>query len=172
MDNWEAPRWVALRDTAKPAQRHAGTSALIKHVSVCGCLRAHSLLKSGGMQQALEWCAPCWAPDWDLFCQIWFLPKHKHTCSVYSIQVEGWMEGGREGGALCRPALLHGRLCPWLYGSWSTCSFGNSTTWEVGREFFNTSTNGEKKKKRCLLSCLIIIIALGHLATLNLVDLF
>lgn len=48
-----------------------------------------------------------------------------NTCSVYSIQVEE--------GALCRPALQRGRPCPWLYGSWSTCSFGDCKTWRVGR---------------------------------------
>lgn len=30
--------------------------------------------------------------------QIWFLPKHKHAYSVYSIQVEGWVEGRMDGG--------------------------------------------------------------------------
>lgn len=45
------------------------------------------------MQHALEWCGSCWAVECNLLCQVWILPKHKNTWSVFSIQVGGLCVG-------------------------------------------------------------------------------
>lgn len=53
------------------------------------------------MQQALEWCGSCWALDCNLLCQVWILPKHKYTCSVFSIQVGGLHVGLHYNTVVC-----------------------------------------------------------------------
>lgn len=114
-------------------RQHSGMLGPQPSLRVCVCLCVCVFMQ----RKASEWCAPCWAADWDPLCQVWFLAKHEHTCSVYSIQVEGRMEGmregWREGGAPCRPALRHSHPCLWLHSSWSTCTFGKRhdfASWE------------------------------------------
>lgn len=59
------------------------------------------------MQQALEWCGSCWALDCNLLCQVWILPKHKYSFSVFSIQV---------GNLYVSLYYNSSNLCPWLHG--------------------------------------------------------